>query len=105
MVPPAVGTEVPGQSRRRHATDDRRQHRRAHRRWLRRSAPTMTRSWRSVTVAAAVALAAACRGAPPAPYAPRDTALRREPLSFYPAQERPARAVVLFPGDALGFWE
>jgi type IV secretory pathway VirJ component len=54
----------------------------------------------------ALALAAGCRAAR-APYVPRDAALRALPLYFYPSADttRPARALVFFFGNDIGFWE
>ncbi|MFL5578006.1 MAG: alpha/beta hydrolase [Gemmatimonadaceae bacterium] len=60
-------------------------------------------------VAAALGAAAASGWRSPATssYRPRDAALRRLPLLFYPAADttRPARAVVFFFGNDVGFWE
>jgi pimeloyl-ACP methyl ester carboxylesterase len=52
-----------------------------------------------------LALVAGCESGPKIPYVPRDAALRTEPLLFYPARDRPARAFVLFLGNDVGFWK
>ena len=46
-----------------------------------------------------------CESGPTTPYVPRDASLRSEPLLFYPARHRPARAFVLFLGNDVGFWK
>jgi len=48
---------------------------------------------------------AACESGPSVPYVARDASLRTEPLLFYPARTRPARAFVLFLGNDVGFWK
>jgi dienelactone hydrolase len=70
----------------------------------------MRSSWRAgarVVAPLALALAAACRAPATSSYRPRDAALRRLPVSFYPAADtsRPPRAVVFFFGNDVGFWE
>lgn len=57
-------------------------------------------------VYAACVVVAAC-GGPPAPYTPRDPALRELPLYFYPSRDatRPARAFIFFFGNDVGFWQ
>ena len=59
-----------------------------------------------VAALAAAASAAACRPAV-SPYTPRDPALRRLPLYFYPDADdgRAPRALVFFFGNDVGFWE
>jgi pimeloyl-ACP methyl ester carboxylesterase len=59
---------------------------------------------RILIIAALVALAA-CESGPKVPYVPRDASLRGEPLLFYPARTRPARALVVFLGNDIGFWK
>lgn len=48
---------------------------------------------------------AGCESGPKVPYVPHDASLRDEPLLFYPARERPARAFILFLGNDVGFWK
>ena len=53
----------------------------------------------------ALILAAACFRPAPAPYTPRDPALKAFPLFFYPADtSHPAKAFVFFVGNDIGFW-
>lgn len=47
---------------------------------------------------------AGCRSAKP-PYVPRDVALRRQPLFFYPATTPTTHAYVVFFGNDVGFWD
>ena len=54
---------------------------------------------------AVLVVVAGCESGPKVPYVPRDVALRDEPLLFYPARERPARALVVFLGNDVGFWK
>lgn len=61
-------------------------------------------SARRLVLGALAALLAACRDRPAAPYVPRDAALRTQPLLFYPAASRPARSVIVFLGNDVGFW-
>lgn len=65
------------------------------------------RSWWSIQRAAlflVLSAVAACRGAKPT-YVPRDPALRRQPLFFYPATTPTTRAYVVFFGNDVGFWD
>lgn len=56
-------------------------------------------------LAFALVAAAGCSGARP-PYVPRNRELQRLPLFFYPRRTAgPARAVVFFFGNDLGFWQ
>src|SRR5690242_17455007 len=100
MVLSALGTEIPRQSRRCHSTACHRERRRIDRRRLRRNVAQM-RNFLIVLLA----LVAGCESGPKIPYVPRDAALRTEPLLFYPARDRPARAFVLFLGNDVGFWK
>jgi hypothetical protein len=56
--------------------------------------------------AAAVLTAGACFRPSPAPYTPRDPALAKFPLLFYPSAvpSASARAFVFFVGNDIGFW-
>lgn len=59
----------------------------------------------SAALAACLALAA-CRSGPPPTYVPRDPLLRRSSLLFYiPSRETTPRALLLFLGNDVGFWE
>ncbi len=55
----------------------------------------------------AASVALGCRAGPPATYVPRDAALRRSSLLFYvpPRTEGPVRALIIFLGNDVGFWE
>jgi pimeloyl-ACP methyl ester carboxylesterase len=53
----------------------------------------------------ALVLFAACESGPVTPYVPRDASLRDQPLFFYPARTKPARAFVFFLGNDVGFWK
>lgn len=64
--------------------------------WSRRAA--------ALVLLLALSTMAACRGARP-PYVPRDPALRRLPLFFYPATTPTTRAYVVFFGNDVGFWD
>ncbi|HWJ22147.1 MAG TPA: hypothetical protein VNS52_07325 [Gemmatimonadaceae bacterium] len=69
-----------------------------------------TAPWRrahGVAVALALALAAAACQPAVSAYTPRDPALRRLPLYFYPAADstHTPRAFVFFFGNDVGFWE
>jgi pimeloyl-ACP methyl ester carboxylesterase len=64
-------------------------------------------SWRTLVPRIALLLAAAgCFRPQPAPYSPRDPALKNFPLYFYPSAvgTAPARAFVFFVGNDIGFW-
>ncbi|HEY2066256.1 MAG TPA: alpha/beta hydrolase-fold protein [Gemmatimonadaceae bacterium] len=52
-------------------------------------------------------VALACRAGPPPTYLPRDASLRRRDLLFYvpPRAEGSPRALVVFLGNDVGFWE
>lgn len=54
-----------------------------------------------------VLVALACRAGPPPTYTPRDTSLRRRDLLFYvpPRGDGSPRALILFFGNDVGFWE
>jgi dienelactone hydrolase len=60
------------------------------------------RAWWGIAFAAVTAIA--CRDATP-PYVPRDPALRAAPVFLYPVERREPRAVVVFFGNDVGFWE
>jgi pimeloyl-ACP methyl ester carboxylesterase len=72
---------------------------------------TRFRAWRATrALAAAVAGAAlvaltACGGSNEPTYVAHDPTLRAEPLYFYPASSRAARAFVFFFGNDVAFWE
>jgi len=59
---------------------------------------------RTLVIAMLLALVA-CESGPTIPYVPRDASLRTEPLLFYPARTKPARAFVVFLGNDVGFWK
>lgn len=58
----------------------------------------------AISVVLAMSMLAGCWSAKP-PYVPRDRALRRQPLFFYPATTRTTRAYVVFFGNDVGFWD
>lgn len=71
--------------------------------------PTRRAGRRCFLLAALVTLGTlqACRAGPQPTYVPRDAALRRSSLLFYlpPSEDGPPRALVLFLGNDVGFWE
>lgn len=60
----------------------------------------------STTLVLATVMAGAAAGcsAPRPPYIPHNPALRRQSIYFYPSKAGPARAVIFFFGNDIGFW-
>jgi pimeloyl-ACP methyl ester carboxylesterase len=63
--------------------------------------------WHPIAALVAGGIMAACAGDARPTYVPRDPALRGRGLYFYPAADatRPLRALVIFLGNDVGFWQ
>lgn len=61
---------------------------------------------RALGIVVALTLMLGCRAGPSATYVPRDHSLRRADLLFYvPLAARPPRALLIFLGNDVGFWQ